>query len=117
MRFRIKTPVAGDYQEVMEGFNRDLFERLTPPGVKVALQRFDGSKKGDIVHLRLFLAGFIQQDWISEITEDGIDEEKAWFVDRGTQLPFFLKKWQHRHIVENQSNHAVIVDDIEFRSP
>lgn len=118
MHIEIRTPVVGNYRTVMEQFDRDLFERLSPPGADVELLRFDGSHKGDIVHIRMKLLGLIKEDWVSEIVEDGHDENKAWFVDRGSRLPFFLKEWEHHHVVEKVSEHeSVIVDDIRFRSP
>ncbi len=115
MNIKIETAVRGNYKEVLARFDRELFEQLSPPGAEVDLIRFDGSHKGDIVHLRLKLAGMIKQDWISEIVEEGEDDEKAWFVDQGTQLPFFLSKWKHRHIVRRQAEEeSLIVDDIHF---
>ncbi|MEM9983463.1 MAG: hypothetical protein AAF804_00070 [Bacteroidota bacterium] len=118
MHIEIRTPVKGDYRTVMQGFDQQLFEALSPPGAGVELMRFDGSKRGDVVHIRLKLLGFIRQDWVSEIVEDGENEKKAWFVDRGVELPFFLGAWEHHHLVENTGpGHSVIVDDIRFRGP
>jgi ligand-binding SRPBCC domain-containing protein len=118
MRIVIKTPVRGHYRTVMGHFTRELFEQLSPPGAKVDLVRFDGSHRGDVVHLRLKLFGVLEQDWISEITEDSTTPDRAWFVDEGRTLPFFLSQWQHRHVVENiDPEHSLIIDDIRFRSP
>lgn len=117
MRILIKTPVQGNYVDVLSQFDQSLFEALAPPGAKVDLVRFDGSHKGDIVHIRLHLAGIIKADWISEIVDEGETQEKAWFVDRGTTLPFFLREWEHHHVVENAGNHAIVVDDIRFKTP
>jgi len=117
MRIRIQTPVKESYTSVIQRFDRTLFEALTPPGARVELIRFDGSKLGDIVHIRLKLLGFLEADWISDIIEDGITEEEAYFTDKGTQLPFFLASWKHRHIVKKAENGSIIVDDIEFRTP
>lgn len=118
MRIVIKTPVRGHYRAVMGHFTRELFEQLSPPGAKVDLIRFDGSRRGDVVHIRLKLLGLIEQDWISEITEDITTPDQAWFVDEGRTLPFFLSQWQHRHVVEKvDPEHSIIVDDIRFRSP
>jgi ligand-binding SRPBCC domain-containing protein len=44
-------------------------------------------------------------------------EEEIYFVDEGIQLPFFLKSWLHLHRIVNRNEHAVIIDDIRFRSP
>ncbi|MEM7373730.1 MAG: hypothetical protein AAF587_34225 [Bacteroidota bacterium] len=117
MRLILRTPVQGNYQKVLSQFNQDLLEALTPPGATVELIRFDGSHEGDIVHIRLSLFGLIKQDWVVEIPEEGFTEQKAWFVDRGTQLPFFLSQWEHHHIVERTADHSTIVDDIRFGTP
>ncbi len=117
MKIIIKTKVSGHYKDVIEKFDRKLFERLTPPGAQVKLVRFDGSQKGDIVHLQLKLFGFIEQDWISEIIEANVDESDAYFIDRGQKLPFFLTKWKHRHVVKHLGQNSEIVDDIYFRTP
>lgn len=117
MNLLLKTPVQGDHRQLLSRFDQNLFESLAPPGAQVELVRFDGSHKGDIVHIRLKLFFLIEQDWISEIVDEGETDERAWFVDRGTQLPFFLSKWEHHHVVENGGDHAVIVDDIRFQTP
>lgn len=117
MHIQIKTPVKGDYKKVLAQFDRSLFEALSPPGAQVELVRFDGSHKGDTVHIQLKLAGFFKQDWVSEITSEGVTDNRAWFTDEGTRLPFFLETWKHNHIVENHGDYSVIVDDIYFTSP
>jgi len=118
MRLKIRTHVRGHYRSVMSGFDRSLFEQLTPPGTKVELLRFDGSHKGDLVHIRLTMFGLIKQEWLSEITESVTTPEQSWFIDEGRELPFFLKAWRHKHVVEKAtSNQSVIVDDITFRTP
>ena len=116
MNLKISTKVAGDHRVVMKGFTRDLFEQLTPPGIKVELVRFDGSETGDTVHLRLMMPLLPPQDWISEIVDHGSNEEKSWFVDKGTTLPWFLSFWEHHHLVENAEQGSVIIDDIRFKS-
>ncbi len=114
MHLRITTPVAGNYLEIMARFDQSLFEALKPPFGKVELVRFDGSVTGDRVHIRLFLPLVAPQDWISEITDHGQNEQEAWFLDEGKTLPFFLSYWKHRHVVLNKGDHALIVDDITF---
>jgi ligand-binding SRPBCC domain-containing protein len=101
----------------MQRFDRHLFEQLTPPGIRVSLVRFDGSSRGDMVHLRLHLLPGLSQDWTSRITDSGTDETAAWFVDEGEKLPFFLASWHHRHIAERSGDHTLIVDDIQFTTP
>ena len=52
------------------------------------------------------------------ITEDGANESECYFVDEGTQLPFFLKKWRHRHrILKTDADASIIVDEIDYTTP
>lgn len=117
MKIIIKTPVTGEPSQIISRFDQSLFEALAPPGPGVELVRFDGSKKGDIVHIKLNLFGLKRVDWISEITENKQNSEESYFIDRGIQLPFFLAKWEHKHLVKIAENGSVIVDDIFYQTP
>jgi len=113
VRIRIKTNVKASLQDVKNGFTQDLFLKLNPPFPPVKLLRFDGCKTGDKVILELNFLLFKQQ-WVSDITEDFENEHQWYFVDQGTKLPFFLKKWKHRHNVESKVDGSAIIDDINF---
>lgn len=113
MRLKIKTEVEASLSMVKEGFTEDLFIKLNPPFPPVDLLRFDGCKKKDVVALELNFILF-RQYWISVITEDSQTEEEWFFVDKGSQLPFFLKRWRHKHQVLKADNGALIVDDITY---
>ena len=65
MRIVLQSKVNRDLTEVYDRFDQDLFAYLLPTGAQ--LIEYGGSKKGNIVHLKLPIAG----EWISEITEDG----------------------------------------------
>jgi ligand-binding SRPBCC domain-containing protein len=113
MNLKLSAEVKGNYKAVMAGFDRDLFEALKPPVGEMEIVEFTGSKKGDKVHLR-FIKPF-KAEWISDITDDGSTEKKAWFVDEGTTLPWPLKSWTHRHVVEKiDETNSRIVDDMTF---
>ncbi len=116
MRLVIETPVAQPPETVMAGFNQDLFIKLNPPFPPVKVLRFDGSKRGDEVHLELNMLLF-KQRWISVITEDGANDNEFYFVDEGKRLPFFLSYWRHRHRIVRAGEGSTIVDDITFRAP
>lgn len=116
MHLKITTKVDQDYHLVMQGFNQQLFEKLNPPFPPVRLLRFDGSKKGDVVSIQLDFI-FFKQLWTSLIVEDGLDAKEAYFIDEGIKLPFFLTYWQHRHRVVKDRQHALIIDDIHFKTP
>ncbi|MFT6166171.1 MAG: ligand-binding SRPBCC domain-containing protein [Vicingaceae bacterium] len=110
MKIILKSKVIGDLTTVYNRFDDNLFRYLLPPGA--ALIEFGGSKKGDIVHLTLPLAG----EWISEITEDGISPGMRYFVDEGRKLPFPLKKWKHKHILHAAGKNTIIEDNMSFSS-
>lgn len=113
MNVTLRSPVKGNYKKVMAAFDQDLFEALKPPVGELEVVSFTGSQKGDKVHLRFHKP--IKAEWISDITEDQITENKAWFIDEGTTLPWPLATWRHRHIVEKvDEEHSMIVDDMTF---
>lgn len=117
MKISLSTSVGQNYLKVKEGFNADLFEALNPPFPPVKLLRFDGSSQGDLVSLELNFI-FFKQVWTSKITADHLDQKEYYFIDEGIKLPFFLKKWRHKHrIVSDGNDKTDIIDEINFTSP
>lgn len=113
MNLILKTNVRGHYLQVMDRFDESLFNALKPVGVKMIVTQFTGSKTGDTVVLEF--TSPIKAKWISKITDHGHDEDQAYFVDEGTQLPFPLKSWTHKHIVQRvDDERSIIVDDMTF---
>ena len=112
---KFSTQVHGNYLDVMDQFDRSLFEALAPSFVPVKILNFTGSQTGDQVHLQF--GGPINTDWISRITDHGISEEQAYFVDEGVKLPFPLKSWHHQHIVQKISDsQSLIMDVIDYKA-
>jgi ligand-binding SRPBCC domain-containing protein len=116
-----QTTVDRPLAEVWAGFDLQLFDRLSPPFPPVSVVRFDGCLRGDVVRLRLNFLLF-QQDWTSLIVDQQTTADEIFFVDEGTQLPFFLRAWQHRHRLLARTGPAgqpqtVIIDDITFQTP
>ena len=108
MNITLRSKVIGDLTTVYNRFDHNLFRYLLPPGAQ--LIEFGGSKKGDIAHLKLPLAG----EWISEITENGMSEGLCYFIDEGRKLPFPLKKWKHKHILHAAGKSTIIEDNMTF---
>ena len=108
MNITLKSKVNAELNAVSNRFDADLFTYLLPPGAE--LIAFGGSKKGDIVHLKLPLAG----EWISEITEDGSTVNQHYFIDEGRKLPFPLKEWRHKHILHRSGNDTIIEDNMTY---
>lgn len=116
MKIQLETPVEQGYLDVKAGFNESLFKKLSPPFPPVRLLRFDGSEKGDLVTLELNFI-FFKQKWTSEITEDKTTDLEFFFVDKGVELPFFLKKWTHKHRIISSGIGSIIRDEIEYEAP
>jgi len=116
VKILIKTEVAMPFQEVYKGFNEELFLALKPPLLPLKLLRFDGCETGDQVHIELGF-GKLTQRWDALIIDHNQNNEEFYFVDKGVQLPFFLKKWQHRHRILKSKNGAAIIDDIDYQTP
>ncbi|WP_026952935.1 SRPBCC family protein [Algoriphagus mannitolivorans] len=116
MKLKLETTVEQGYLDVKAGFDESLFRKLSPPFPPVKVLRFDGCKKGDWVSLELNFLLF-KQKWTSEITADHTDDLEFYFIDEGVQLPFFLKKWKHKHRVISTGIQSKIVDEIEFEAP
>lgn len=112
----IRTKVKQELGAVIEGFNSELFLKLNPPFPKVRLARFDGCATGDLVSLELNFLLF-KQTWTSEITEDHSSEKEFYFIDQGTELPFFFKAWKHKHILTDEEGGTLITDAIEYKTP
>jgi len=113
MNLTLRTPVQGNYKDIIAAFDRQLFEALKPPVGEMEIVEFTGSSRGDKVHIQFHSP--IKAEWISDIVEDEITDQRAWFVDVGVKLPWPLKTWKHRHIVEKiDDTNSMIVDDITF---
>jgi ligand-binding SRPBCC domain-containing protein len=120
MEIIIKTYVNQPLQSVWQGFDENLFVKLAPPFPPVRLLRFDGSEKGNEVHLELNFLLF-RQTWVSLITENVKTDDQIYFVDEGIKLPFFIKYWKHRHriikhIDKGKGTQSLIIDEVEFKS-
>ena len=116
MKLTIQTRVNRPYDQVWAGFDKTLFDQLSPPFPPVRVVRFDGCLKGDIVDLELNFLLF-KQRWVSHITDQKTTDTEIFFVDEGRQLPFFLSQWTHRHRILKDQNNAIIADEITFRTP
>lgn len=114
MNLYFETIVNNDLKTVKSGFNRELFLELTPPGVKVELERFDGCSPGNEVHLKIQSFG-IGQKWISKITAEKSTEHEWYFIDEGVKIPWPLASWKHTHkVIAVDDKNSKIIDDINF---
>lgn len=113
MKIKITTKVVGNYIEVFNKFDLELFKALTPKFPKIEIIEFTGSEIGDKVHIK-FLSP-IKAEWLSVITERKVNEGNAYFVDEGEKLPPGLSTWRHKHLVEYiDTKNCYITDYICF---
>lgn len=114
MKIFFETTVEKPFETVRDNFNEELFAYLKPPGVTVDIERFDGCKKGDEVHLLLHTLGK-KQKWISLITDSGGDKDSWYFIDEGKETPWPVTNWKHIHTVTKLSDDTCkITDDISY---
>lgn len=119
MKFLIRTTINSPFEKIVSGFDKKLFEALKPPLIDLLVERFDGCKIGDQVHLKLSFMG-INKSWVSVISDYLLDSDEFYFVDEGKTLPFPLKRWKHTHKVlrhqNSKSSSSEIQDMIEYGS-
>lgn len=117
MRFVITSRANANLEEVWANFNENLFRALAPPFPPVRLLRFDGCCADDEVHLQLDFLIF-KQLWISKITEQATGVHEIYFTDEGIRLPFFLRRWRHKHLLQALPDGGTrIIDDVTFETP
>jgi ligand-binding SRPBCC domain-containing protein len=115
MQIRITTEIRNTVKNIYKGFDKHLFMELAPPFPITTLKRFDGCKKGDVVHIDLSFIVY-KERWISIITENVQNDDEVYFIDEGRMLPFFLKYWRHKHIIQKKDDsNSLIIDEIEFK--
>ena len=113
MNINISTKVEQDYKTVFSRFDIYLFKKLKPPLVGFKVERFDGCKKGDEVHVEINTLGW-KQKWKALIIDNNEDENEIYFIDAGLQLPKPLKKWRHEHKIAKFIENSIIIDNIAF---
>lgn len=115
MKILMKTNVKSDWQTVKDAFNATLLKKLTPPFPPARLVRYDGNSPGNLVEIELNFLIF-KAYWVSIITAEQVGKNSYYFTDEGHRLPFFLKRWKHIHEIRENSNGAIIIDDIDYSS-
>jgi ligand-binding SRPBCC domain-containing protein len=114
MNLLFKTTVYRPFEKIKDQFTRELFLKLAPGLIPVDLQRFDGCKKGDEIHIKLGPPP-LAQEWVSLITFEETNASGWSFIDEGKVLPWPLSNWKHHHRVDRiADNESVIVDDIHY---
>jgi ligand-binding SRPBCC domain-containing protein len=115
MKFTVqssKIPLPAD--KVYGSFTEKLFRKLNFPLVPLRIVRFDGCRLNDITHVKIGFPPFAVE-WISRNTVFSETPEEIFFIDEGQKLPFFLRRWKHKHrIIRESENVSCIRDEVEF---
>lgn len=109
----VSTPINAPYTLVCDHFNEALFYSLTPVFPPVRLLKYEGEQPGDTVAVQLWFFG-LWLTWETIITERSESDEETYFVDESTLLPWFLKSWRHKHIIQKQGEGTLIIDQVNF---
>jgi ligand-binding SRPBCC domain-containing protein len=113
----VETQIEKNFRDIFSHFDEKLFKKLKPPFVKLQVERFDGCKAGDEVHLKISALPFKTDRWVSHIVESRHSDDEIYFIDIGAIIPFPLKSWKHTHrIVRINESRSLVIDDIEFTS-
>lgn len=113
MRITIYTLVQYPFEDVVRAFGPGLLLKLTPPGTKLSIRRFDGIFRDAAMDFEIEVP-FRTMRWTGHITHFH-DGSRWWgFSDCGDRMPAGLKKWQHTHLVIRQGDRTLIVDRIRF---
>ncbi len=116
MKININTLVQSDLQNVWQRFDNQLFKVLAPPFPFLNILLFEGCETGNRVSLELDFI-FFKQTWNCLITEQKTTEKTIYFIDQGSELPFFLSFWHHKHFLEKAENGTWIKDQITYQTP
>lgn len=101
---------------VFSHFNESLFKALNPWFMPMKVELFEGCLPGHRVIVRLG-GPLIRARWVSEIVSFQNNENEISFIDIGKELPFPLKKWEHRHRIIKTGSHACkIIDEITYHT-
>ena len=109
----VRCRVSSPFHAVVQGFNRQLLESLSPAMMQVRILRYDGQQNGDCFTMQIG-PPFLNVRWEGKVTASGETSASYWFEDVGVQLPFPLKQWKHRHVVRKSGEGAVIMDIVSF---
>lgn len=103
-------------EDVFSHFNESLFKALNPWFMPMKVELFEGCLPGHQVIVRLG-GPLIRARWVSEIVSFQKNENEISFIDIGKELPFPLKKWEHRHRIIKTGNHSCkIIDEITYQA-
>lgn len=113
MQITICTRVRHPFEEIVQGFGPGLLLKLTPPGARLTIRRFDGIYPGAKMDFEIAVP-LKTMRWTGHISHLHEGKNRWGFIDRGDLMPAGLKNWQHSHLVLRQSDKTLIVDRVRF---
>jgi len=114
MNLEFRTPIKRPFQDIQARFDSELFLRLSKGLLPFNMERFDGCKKGDEIHIKIGMWPF-KFRWVSLISYEETNASGWSFIDEGKVLPWPLIYWKHHHRVDRISaTESTIVDSIQY---
>jgi len=103
---------CSDIKTVKDEFNNLLFlKHLTKP-LPVKIIEWDGTEDRAKAHLAFWFFGW--RDFIVQHKNNVETKSEFSFIDEGKSLPFFLKKWRHKHGAYKTKDYITIKDEVFF---
>jgi ligand-binding SRPBCC domain-containing protein len=116
MKLKFENEVTYPFEFVVAHVGKEMFLAMNPPWSGIEVQRFDGVKVSDEVHLKIKL-GPVEIPWISKIVLSELKELEFQFIDIGVKMLPGMKSWHHQHIFRKiDENKTLIIDDVKFES-
>ena len=116
MKLKFTNEVPFPFEFVVSHIGKDMFLAMNPPWSGVDVQRFDGIKASDEVHLSIHMGPW-SVPWISKIVFSELKELEFSFIDIGVKMLPGMKSWHHHHVFRKIDEHkTLIIDDVQFTS-
>tara|TARA_B100001250_G_scaffold409200_1_gene433071 strand:- start:355 stop:822 length:468 start_codon:yes stop_codon:yes gene_type:complete len=98
--------------EVIESFHNKDFVTFLIKFQPVKIMAWDGIKSGKLAEFKFWFFGWKKMNVIHK--NYVLKSNHLSFEDHGSLLPFGLKNWKHKHIVEKVNEGTLITDLVSF---
>tara|TARA_Y100000766_G_C18719694_1_gene513259 strand:+ start:198 stop:647 length:450 start_codon:yes stop_codon:yes gene_type:complete len=100
--------------DVIHSFHDRKFVDFLTALQPVKILNWDGIESGKVASFSFWFFGWKGM----KVIHEGYESQDSYlrFIDKGLELPFGLRDWNHHHIVEVHGNNVVIVDRVRLHS-
>jgi len=96
--------------DVIRSFHTHKFVEFLITGQPAKIETWKGIEDGKVASFSFWFFGWRKISVVHQYYS--LKRGYLYFIDRGVELPFRLKKWEHHHIVKETHNGTVIIDKI-----